>query len=33
VIKAEHDPPGTEWGMGQRGEMTQIIYAHVNKKN
>jgi hypothetical protein len=39
VIKAEHDLPGTEGGEGregggggQRGEMTQIMYAHVNKK-
>jgi hypothetical protein len=37
VIKAEHDLPGTEWGReervgeGQEGEMTQIMYAHVNK--
>jgi hypothetical protein len=38
VIKAEHDLPGTEGGSGERvgegagGEMTQIMYAHVNKK-
>jgi hypothetical protein len=37
VIKAEHDLPGTEGGRGERvggveGEMTQIMYAHVNKK-
>jgi hypothetical protein len=35
VIKAEQDLPGTEWGGGRRGgqgeEMTQIMYAHVNK--
>jgi hypothetical protein len=40
MIKAEHDLPGTEggkgkrWGRdeggGQRGEMTQIMYEHVN---
>jgi hypothetical protein len=30
VIKAEHDLLGTEGGKG--GEMTQKMYAHVNKK-
>jgi hypothetical protein len=39
VIKAEQDLPGTEGGTGktvgegrQREEMTQVLYAHVNKK-
>jgi hypothetical protein len=38
MVKAEHDLPGTEEGRGERvgeaagGEMTQIMYAHVNKK-
>jgi hypothetical protein len=38
VIKAEHDLPGTEsgrgrgWGRGAGGEMTQTMYAHVNKR-
>jgi hypothetical protein len=37
VIKAEQDLPGTEvergrgWGRGPGGEMTQTMYAHVNK--
>jgi hypothetical protein len=38
VIKAEQDLPGTERGRveekgggGQGGEMTQTMYAHVNK--
>jgi hypothetical protein len=39
VIKAEQDLPGTEGGCGREklgegdrgGEMTQTIYAHVNK--
>jgi hypothetical protein len=43
VIRAEQDLPGTEagredgwgrgegWGGGQVGEMTQTMYAHVNK--
>jgi hypothetical protein len=36
VIKAEQDLPGTEVGMGeggkrQSGEMTQTMYAHLNK--
>jgi small ligand-binding sensory domain FIST len=36
VIRAEQDLPGTEVGGrdsggGQRGKMTQTIYAHVNK--
>jgi hypothetical protein len=34
VIRAEQDLPGTEggrWGGGQGGEMTQTMYAHVNK--
>jgi hypothetical protein len=35
VIRAEQDLPGTEWGEeaggGQGGEMTQTMYAHVNK--
>jgi hypothetical protein len=38
VIRAEQDLPGTEWGergegggSGQSGEMTQTIYARVNK--
>jgi hypothetical protein len=37
VIKAEQHLPGTEgerergWERGQEGEMTQTIYAHVNK--
>jgi hypothetical protein len=38
VIKAEQDLPGTEEGREkegrgwrQRGEMTQTVYAHVNK--
>jgi hypothetical protein len=35
VIKAEEDLPGTErgegWGRGEGGEMTQTMYAHVNK--
>jgi hypothetical protein len=36
VIKAEQDLPGTEGGGGdggggeQGGEMTKIMYAHVN---
>jgi hypothetical protein len=39
VIKAEQDLPGTEWGRGgevgggvQGGEMSQTMYARVNKK-
>jgi hypothetical protein len=39
VIKAEHDLPGVKGGRGKRmgrggqgGEMTQIMYVHVNKK-
>jgi hypothetical protein len=39
VIKAEQDPPVTEVGRGgegrgggQGGEMTQTMYAHVNKR-
>jgi hypothetical protein len=38
VIRAERDLPGTEgeWGKGRRGgqngEMTQTMYAHVNKR-
>jgi hypothetical protein len=38
VIKAKQDLPGTEgerervWRRGQRGEMTQTMYAHVNKR-
>jgi hypothetical protein len=39
VIKAEQDLPETEGrnrgeggGEGQGGEMTQIMYSHVNKK-
>jgi hypothetical protein len=39
VIKAEQDLPGTEGGRRESvgegdegGEMTQIMYAHVNKK-
>jgi hypothetical protein len=39
VIKAEQDLPGTEGGRGERvgeggrgGEMTQTMYAHVNKR-
>jgi hypothetical protein len=37
VIRAEQDLPGTEgrrgewWRMGASGEMTQTMYAHVNK--
>jgi hypothetical protein len=35
VIRAEQDQPGTEEGRegegGARGEMTQTMYAHVNK--
>jgi hypothetical protein len=38
VIKAEQDRPGTEAcrgkevrGRGQGGEMTQTMYAHMNK--
>jgi hypothetical protein len=37
VIKAEQDLPGTEGGKGERvgrgqeGEMTQTMYAYVNK--
>jgi hypothetical protein len=36
VIRAEQDLPGTEeeekrWGRGKGGEMTQTMYAHVNK--
>jgi hypothetical protein len=38
VIRAERDLPGTEGkeggrvgGGGQGGEMTQTMYAHVNK--
>jgi hypothetical protein len=38
VIRAEQDLPCTEWGRegkgrggGQGGEMTQTMYAHVNK--
>jgi hypothetical protein len=38
VIRAEQDQPGTEVGRegdgggeGQDGEMTQTMYAHVNK--
>jgi hypothetical protein len=39
VIKAKQDLPGTEGGKqgecgrgGQGGEMTQTMYAHVNKR-
>jgi hypothetical protein len=38
VIKAEQDLPITEGGSGERvregakGEMTQTMYAHVNKR-
>jgi hypothetical protein len=37
VIKAEQDLLGTEGGTereagGQGGEMTQTMYAHVNKR-
>jgi hypothetical protein len=38
VIKAEQDLPGTEegrerwWGRGTGREMTQAMYAHVNKR-
>jgi hypothetical protein len=39
VIKAEQDLPGTEGGRGKkvgegsrRVEMTQTMYAHVNKR-
>jgi hypothetical protein len=39
VIKAEQDLPGTEGGEegeggggGKGGVMTQIMYAHVNKR-
>jgi hypothetical protein len=33
VIRAEQDLPGTGGGegCGQSGEMTQTMYAHVNK--
>jgi hypothetical protein len=37
VIRAEQDLPETEggreegWSGGQGGEMTQTMYAHVNK--
>jgi hypothetical protein len=37
-IKAEQDLPRTEggrgkgWGWVQEGEMTQTMYAHVNKR-
>jgi hypothetical protein len=31
VIRAEQDLPATEWGGRQGGEITQTIYAHVNK--
>jgi hypothetical protein len=38
VIKAEQDLPGTDGGRGResgggraQGEMTQTMYAHVNK--
>jgi hypothetical protein len=37
VIREELDLPGTEWGRekgsggGQGEEMTQTMYAHVNK--
>jgi hypothetical protein len=27
----EDDLPGSEWGGGQRGEMAQTIYTHINK--
>jgi hypothetical protein len=40
VIKAEHNLPETEGRRGKKageggggGEMTQTLYAHVNKKN
>jgi hypothetical protein len=39
MIKAEQDLPGTEREKGERvgeggqgGEMTQTMYAHVNKR-
>jgi hypothetical protein len=32
VTRAEQDLPETEeWRAGQGGEMTQTMYAHVNK--
>jgi hypothetical protein len=35
MIRAEWHLPGTEWGKGggegQGGEMTQTMYAYVNK--
>jgi hypothetical protein len=38
VTRAEQDLPGTEWGEGRKGggggqgrEITQTMYAHVNK--
>jgi hypothetical protein len=31
VIRAEWDLPETEEGRGQGEEMTQTMYAHVNK--
>jgi hypothetical protein len=31
VIRAEWDLPGTEGVGGQSGEMTQTMYAYVNK--
>jgi hypothetical protein len=35
LIRAEQDLPGTGWGEGgggrQGGEMTQTMFAHVNK--
>jgi hypothetical protein len=30
-IRAEQVLPGSEWGRGNWGEMTQTIYAPVNK--
>jgi hypothetical protein len=38
VIRAEQDLPGTKgvggrrWGRGQGREMTQTMYAHMNKR-
>jgi hypothetical protein len=31
VMRAEPDLPETEEGRGAGGEMTQTMYAHVNK--
>jgi hypothetical protein len=32
VIRADQDLPGTGWGrVKEGGEMTQTMYAHVNK--